>query len=263
MWNLDYSPIKLLIVLPNRSPMNPFLKKSTVCLVAGLTGSALLLVLGHSGTIAWFPPIVVFSLVGLVLLSSLAFPVIWQYKEQKGTDRTDRVYAVMFALIKYSVAFNIASFGWKKIFGLQFIVSPEVASRPMNQQPGEILTWFYFGYSPTFGLLIAITQLVGAYFLLYRRTFLLSTLVLFTLMLNIALVDIFYRMNAGALIQAVVLTIGLLFLLLSEHRKLTEIFIRSAPAVPSVQINNSSLRQVIRLSAILLSLLFTYYIAIR
>ena len=243
--------------------MNPLLKKFITCLVAGLTTSALLLVLGHSGTIAWFPPVVVFSLVGFVLLSSLVFPIIWQYREQKHTDRTDWVYAVLFAIIKYTVAFNIASFGWKKIFGLQFIVSPEIASRPMNQQSGEMLTWFYFGYSHTLGLLIALTQLAGAYFLLYRRTFLLSTLVLFTLMLNIALVDIFYQMNAGALIQAVVLTIGLLFLLLSEYQKLVDIFIRSAPTVSSIQIESPSLRQAIRLSAILLSLLFTYYIAVR
>ena len=247
----------------NPSPVNPLLKKFIVCLVAGLTTSALLLMLGHSGTIAWFPPVVVFSLVGSVLLISLVFPIIWQHREQKHADRADWVYAVLFAIIKYTVAFNIASFGWKKIFGLQFIVSPEIASKPMNQQSGEVLTWFYFGHSYALGLLIALTQLAGAYFLLYRKTFLLSTLVLFTLMLNIALVDIFYQMNVGALIQAVVLTIGLLFLLLSEYRKLMDIFIRTAPTGPSVQIESPSLWQAIRLSAILLSLLFTYYLAVR
>jgi hypothetical protein len=48
--------------------------------------------------------------------------------------------------ICYLVAFNIASFGWKKLFGLQFIVPPAIASQPMSQQSGEWLTWYYFGY---------------------------------------------------------------------------------------------------------------------
>lgn len=241
--------------------MTSLLRKVATSFVAGLTVAALLLVLGNSGTLPWFPPPVVFSLVALALLSSLVFPFIWHYRERKQPGNSDRIYAVLFTIIRYSIAFNIASFGWKKIFGLQFIVPTEIASQPMNQQPGETLTWYYFGYSHTFGTLIAITQLVGAYFLLFRKTFLLSCLVLFTLMLNIALVNIFYEMNAGASTQGVILTLGLLFLLLTEYQKLMAVFIRSDSALPSLQISNGFIKNTARISAIILSLLFVYFVA--
>ena len=250
--------------LPSRNcpphKMSSLPRKFATCLVAGLTVAALLLVLGNSGTLDWFPPAVVFSLVGLSLLSSVIFPFIWQQQERRQKCDSNRIYALLFTIIRYSIAFNVASFGWKKIFGLQFIVPMEVASKPMNQQPGEVLTWYYFGYSPTFGAITAVTQIVGSYFLLFRKTFLLSCLVLFTLMLNIALVNVFYRMNAGALTQSVILTLGLLFLLLTEYQKLVDIFIKSGSVLPSLNFKSSLSRNAVKMSAIILSLLFVYYV---
>ena len=241
--------------------MSTLTRKLATSAVAGLTVSALLLVLGNSGTITWFPPVVVFSLVSLSLLSSIIFPFIWHHQERIGTYDSTRIYAVLLAIIRYSIAFNVASFGWKKIFGLQFIVPLEIAGRPMNQQPGETLTWYYFGYSQAFGTLIAITQILGSYFLLFRKTFLISCLVLFTLMLNIALVDVFYQMNAGALLQAVILTLGLLFLLLIEYQKFVILFFKSGSSLPTLALTSLTIKHLLRASAIILSLLFTYYLA--
>lgn len=228
--------------------------------MAGLTVAALLLVLGNSGTLSWFPPSVVFSLVGVTMVSAIVFPFIWQQRETRRNIDSQKIYSLLFGIIRYSVAFNIASFGWKKLFGLQFLVPPEIASQPMNQQVGEVLTWYYFGYSEAFGTLIAITQIIGSYFLLFRKTFLLSCVVLFALMLNIALVDIFYQLNAGATVQGVLLTLGLFFLLMTEYRKLLETFLGSEPALPSYLFKNSLLKNAMRLSAIVLSLLFVYYV---
>lgn len=236
-------------------------QKFATSFTTGLTVAALLLVLGNSGTLGWFPPVVVFSLVGLCLLSSVVFPFLWQYKERSQPINSMAVYAFLLALIRYSIAFNVATFGWKKLFGLQFLVPPDVASLPMNQQSGETLTWFYFGYSPTFGTIIALIQISGAYFLLVRKTFLLSAVVLFTLMLNIALVDIFYQLNAGATIQGVILTLGLLFLILTEYPRLVAFFLTAEPLLPSVKLLNSTTKNALRLSAIVLALLFVYYIA--
>jgi hypothetical protein len=68
-------------------------KKILTCLVLGLVLAALLLVLGNSGTIAWFPPVVVFSLVGISLVMALLFPFVWQYKQTKGMIDSAKVYA--------------------------------------------------------------------------------------------------------------------------------------------------------------------------
>jgi hypothetical protein len=229
--------------------------------VAGLTMAALLLVLGNSGTLRWFPPVVVFSMVGLSLLGSVLFPFFWQYSERNQSINSATVYAFLLALIRYSIAFNVASFGWKKLLGLQFLIPPDVAGRPMNQQPGETLTWFYFGYSPAFGTIIAVVQIVGAYFLLFRRTSLLSSVVLFTLTLNIALVDVFYGLNAGATTQGVALTLGLLFLVSMEYPRLIAFFFSPEPLLPPAPFKNPLTKNLLRLSAVGLSLLFVYFIA--
>ena len=125
-----------------------FLKKFGTCLVAGLMLAALLLMLGNGGNIPWLPPILIFSLVGLSIFTAIIFPFIWQHKEHQKTIDSIKIYGFLYTFIRYCIAFNIASFGWKKIFGLQFVVPLEIASKPMNQQSGEWLTWFYFGPVP-------------------------------------------------------------------------------------------------------------------
>lgn len=236
------------------------LKKFISCLVAGLTTIALLLVLGNSGSLTWFPPIIVFSLVGICFLVALIYPFVWQYREKKQKTNSYKIYSFLNTLIRYTIAFDLASFGWKKIFGLQFIAPPLIADKPMNQQTGEWLTWFYFGYSHAFGLILALIQIIGSYFLLFRKTILIAAIALFAFMLNLALINIFYQMNAGALTQSVLLTIGLIYLILLDYERLKTFFFYSLPNIPSLTINNSTLKNIIRLSAIILSFLFVLYL---
>ena len=236
------------------------LNKFISCFVASLTTIALLLVLGNSGSLTWFPPIVVFSLVGSCFLMAFIYPLIWQYRERKQKINSYKIYSFLNTLIRYTIAFNLATFGWKKIFGLQFIVPISIADKPMNQQTGEWLTWFYFGYSHTFGLLLALIQIVGSYFLLFRKTILIASVCLFTFMLNLTLINFFYHMNAGALTQSVLLTIGLAYLILADYQRLKIFFLKSLPNIPSLTMKNIMTKNLIRLSAIVLSLLFVLYL---
>ena len=235
-------------------------KKISTSLIVGVVFSALLLMLGNGGGISWFPPIIVFSLIGITLLSTLLFPLIWHYLEKNKKMNSEKIYGFLYCAIRYCIAFNIASFGWKKFFGLQFIVPFEIASLPMNQQSGEWLTWFYFGHSYAFGIIIALLQIFGGYLLLFRRTLLIGALILFFLLLNLTLINIFYQMNAGALLQSVVLTIGVLFLILLDYKKLIIFFLKTKSDLPSLNINNLVVKNIFRLSTIVLSLLFTIYL---
>jgi hypothetical protein len=235
------------------------LKKLGTCFIAGLTTIALLLVLGNSGTLTWFPPIIVFSLVGISFLSSLIFPFIWQRQEKYQKIDSVKVYAIVYGIIRYTIAFNLASFGWKKLLGLQFVVPNEISDKPMNQQSGEWLTWYYFGHSFIFGLIISIIQIGGSYLLLFRRTVLLGGTILFAFMLNLTLINIFYQMNAGALLQSVLLTIGIAFLILLDYDRLVAFFLKTKSNLPSVTLTSLP-KHILRLSAILLSLLFTIYL---
>ena len=236
------------------------LKKFISCIVAALTTIALLLVLGNSGTLTWFPPLLVFSLVALCFVAALIYPFIWQYQERKQQVKSCKIYGFLITLIRYTIAFNLASFGWKKIFGLQFVVPLSVAGKPMNQQTGEWLTWFYFGYSHFFGLVLASIQIIGSYLLLFRKTFLIAVIALLAFMLNLTLINFFYQMNAGALTQSVLLTNGLFYLVSSDYQRLKVFFLKSSSNIPALTIKNVTAKQLIRLSAIVLSLLFTLYL---
>ncbi|PJJ10641.1 hypothetical protein CLU83_4094 [Flavobacterium sp. 1] len=236
------------------------LKKLGTSIILGFVLTALILMLGNGGNVFWLPPILVFSLVGIALLSAILFPFIWHYLERKQKINSTKIYGFLYSGIRYAIAFNIASFGWKKFYGLQFIVPAEIANLPMNQQSGEWLTWFYFGHSHAFGIIIAVIQLVGGYLLLFRRTLLIGSIILFALLSNLTLINIFYQMNAGALVQSVVLTIGVLFLILLEYKKLVFFFLKTKSNLPSLNFNSVFVKNSIRLSAIVLSLLFTIYL---
>lgn len=239
---------------------NSTVKKISSTLMLGLVFSALLLMLGNGGNISWFPPIVVFSLVAITLLAAVVFPFVWHYLEKRQKINTGKVYGFLYSGIRYAVAFNIASFGWKKFYGLQFIVPAEIAGLPMNQQTGEWLTWFYFGHSQAFGIIIAVIQIAGGYLLLFRKTVLIGSLILFTLLSNLTLINIFYQMNAGALMQSILLTMGVLFLILLDYKKLVVFFLKTKSNLPSLNFNSVLAKNMIRFSAIVLSLLYTIYI---
>lgn len=239
---------------------NSIVKKISASLLFGLEFSALFLLLGNGGNIPWLPPIFVFSVIGISLLASVLFPFIWHSLERKQKVSSIKIYGFLYGAIRYCIAFNIIAFGWKKFYGLQFIVPSEIAQMPMNQQTGEWLTWFYFGYSHTFGIIIATIQIMGGFMLLFRKTVLAGAIILFSLLLNLTLINIFYDMNAGALLQSVLLTIGVLFLLLLDYKKLVDFFFKTKLDLPSLNINNKLLKNVLRFSALVLSLLFTIYL---
>lgn len=238
---------------------NSLFKKCSVSLILGLEFSALMLLLGNGGNVPWLPPVVVFSVIGFFLVSSFLFPFIWHFLERKKTINSEKIYDVLYGVIRYCLAFNLASFGWKKFYGLQFVVPEEVSSMPMKQQTGEWLTWFYFGYSHTYGILIALIQIIGGSLLLFRRTLLTGALLLFPVLFNLTLINIFYEMNAGALLQSVLLTIGVLFFILLDYKRLVAFFFETESFLPSGYLNGF-VKNCIRFSALVLSLLFTIYL---
>lgn len=245
---------------PSLEISNSILKKNGASLILGLQIAALLLLLGNGGNVPWLPPVLVFSGVGIALLLSILFPFVWHFLEQRQKINTAKVYAILYSGIRYCIAFNIASFGWKKFYGLQFIVPAEISSMPMNQQSGEWLTWYYFGYSHAFGIIIALIQIIGGYMLLFRRTLLIGAIILFSLLLNLTLINVFYQMNAGALLQSVLLTIGVFYLVILDSKKWIDFFFKTKSSLQSIQVNGVFLKNILRLSAILLSLLFTIYL---
>lgn len=238
---------------------NSVVRKLIACFISGLTAGCLLLFLGNSN-IKWLPPQMVFSLVAILLLVSFIYPFIWHHKERKGKTDSNRIYGIINSIIICTISANLAGFGWKKLLGLQFAVPDSIASQPMNQMSGEWLTWFYFGYSHAFVIVLALIQIAGAIFMLFRKTVLVAAIGVFAFMLNLSLINIFYNMNMGALTQSLLITIGLVYIILCDYERLKTFFFKTRPRINFTPITNQLGKKLLRLLVVLVPLLYILYL---
>ncbi|WP_428656762.1 hypothetical protein [Runella sp.] len=225
-------------------------QKIIACLFTGLAGSALILQVGRDYRPAWISPPMVFSAAGAALIAALIFSFYWHFKKR---NNASFFFSVLNTLC-YALAFGIALFGWKKIFKLQFQVPVSMLDQPMTELSGEWLTWAYFGYSYPFALIVAFAQLGGSLLLLFPKTRLLGGVILLPVLLNILFINIFYHLNAGALLQSIILVLGLLYLLSLHYKEVITFFFRSFKGETQTNI----IQRLIFLSAIVLPLILVF-----
>lgn len=79
-------------------------------------------------------------------------------------------------------------------------------------------------YSPVYGDFIALVQILGGILLLFRKTTLLGCCVLLPLITNVILVDIFFRIDVGALGVALIIEAALVIILSFHKVELLELF---------------------------------------
>jgi len=82
-------------------------------------------------------------------------------------------------------------------------------AKPLGEVSGFWLTWYYFGYSPVYGTLVALMQIAGGILLIIPRTALAGALVLLPVACNILLIDLFYGVDPGGTLAAAVLLLCL------------------------------------------------------
>lgn len=122
-------------------------------------------------------------------------------------------FAAIYIALRYYAAFTLFTYGFAKIMGAQFTVLDSQLARPMGEVSGFWLTWYYFGYSPVYSTIIALTQIGGAILLCFRRTALLGAFVLLPVMVNIVCVDVWvirFPLSSGALHNAIYVLAALL-----------------------------------------------------
>ncbi|HLL83590.1 MAG TPA: hypothetical protein VK420_13085 [Longimicrobium sp.] len=164
--------------------------------------------------------------------------------------------------LRYFVAFMFCLYGFAKLMGAQFTVLDSELDRPLREVPGFWLTWYYFGYSAVYGNLIALVQVVCAMLLTFRRTILLGASVLFGMISNIVLIDIFYGVDLGGLTMAVILWVCLVVIMAPYRAELTALFwpARGA-AVRDAADRRVVARHAVRGTMLLVSALFMYWVA--
>lgn len=169
------------------------------------------------------------------ILFAIIYPIYWHRREKRGISDSGLRHAWFTGIIRYWIAVLIFNYGFAKILGTQFAHNYFRGDSTWNSLSGFDLTWNYFSYSYTMATIIAGIQILGAAFLLFRRTTMLGILFLLPVMVNIVLIDFFYSIPMGALMNAIMFTAGLTYLLLLQWPAIKKFFTESLPELPVIR----------------------------
>ena len=149
-----------------------------------------------------------------------------------------------------------------KIFGGQFYMQGklplEVAETTLGDASSFSLAWTFMGHSYFYVLFVGITQLIGAWFLLWNKTKLLGVLILIPIMINIIIFDIIFLDVYPALANAIIVFSMLLLVLIFNMEILIKIFqvLINSPLTSNVPIKRRFL--IIGITIIVISLIFAF-----
>ena len=140
--------------------------------------------------------------------------------------KTLHFYAHTFC--RYFIATVILSYAFGKILGTQFVTQPSTYDKPIGLLNGFELTWYYYGYSFWYGIAIALSQIISAILLFFRKTTRIGVVLFLSFMINILMLNFAYSID-GAKIMASLLCVMALFIFFSEYSLFFKYFIEQPP----------------------------------
>lgn len=144
------------------------------------------------------------------------------------------VQSLLITIIRYFLASIILSYGFAKVFASQFPhLMANMDARFIELSPMRV-AWSFFGYSRGYQIFLGWGEVIPAVLLLFRRTSLLGALIMFVVMLNVFLVNIFFdvcvKLNSG------IYTVLSVYLLMQEFTRLWNFFIANKITGPRPEI---------------------------
>ena len=130
-------------------------------------------------------------------------------------------------VVRWSCAVLFMLYGFAKVNGSQFTVLDSRLAAPLEEVSGFWLVWYFFGYSSLYMGFIALVEVVGGGLLVFRRTTLAGALVLLPATVNVVLINIAFAVDLGAMLVAIILAFGLVYLIGPQVRQLLAVvFVR-------------------------------------
>lgn len=191
------------------------------------------------------------------ILFSIGLSFYWHYKEKNNTINSQKYYVWLTTILRYWLAFYICTFGFEKLFDVNFAFSYHIEDSLVHTLTGQELTWKYYGYSYSLTVIIGLFQIIGSILLLFRRTTLLGVITLLPVQINILLINIFYGIGPLTTFISIIMVLGLSYLTLERKEDIIAFFSRYKSTLPSV--GNSTLRKSVRFLCILIPFLFVLY----
>lgn len=227
-----------------------FFKKFITCALAGLVIYAATLRQSFTFFRTWIPLKFIAIPPFLLLAAAIIYAVIWQFRK----TNNPATLAFWQALIRYGVAYDLACFGWEKLFHLQLVMPQSKLDMPLSSLSSRDLFWVFFSHSYPFACIIAALQILGAMLLLFRRTRMVGAFVLLPVLANIILMDIFYDIGTSVVIHASIMLAGVLYFLFIEFNRLKEFFFAAKDQLPTLPISKY-VKMGLRLSIIYIPIL--------
>ncbi|OQP65396.1 hypothetical protein A3860_17170 [Niastella vici] len=231
-------------------PKISIFKKFITCTLAGLVIYASALRISFTFLRAWIPLRFIAIPPFLLLAAAVIYAVIWLFRK----TNNPATLAFWQGLIRYGVAFDLACFGWEKLFHLQLVMPQNKLDMPLSSLPSQDLFWVFFSHSYPFACIIAALQILGAMLLLFRRTRLVGAFVLLPVLANILLMDIFYDIGISVVIHASIMLSGTLYFLFIEFNRLKEFFFVAKDQLPALSFSKY-VKMGLRLSIIYIPIL--------
>lgn len=117
-------------------------------------------------------------------------------------------------------------YGIGKIIGGQFhragSIPEEIAKTPIAEVGSFDLAWTFFGFSEGYIWFIGLSQILGGGLLLFNRTKIIGVLILVPILLNIIVVDFFFKISPGAMLSAILYLLMCCYILYYNKKQLIE-----------------------------------------
>lgn len=135
-------------------------------------------------------------------------------------------------LLRYTLAFTLFSYGFAKIFPLQFRPTPLFRLiEPYGQFSPMGVLWSFMGASVPYVIFSGAAEVFAGLFLLFRRTTSLGAMASFAVMLNVAALN--YCYDVPVKLYSSHLALMALFLLAPDLRRLSDVLLRNRAAEPA------------------------------
>ena len=129
-------------------------------------------------------------------------------------DKKDKT-EILENAFSYIVVLAMFAYGVGKIVQFDGAIN---SSKLVSEMTGMELMWAFYGYSKPFVIVLGVLEISGGILMLIRRTRLLGSLLVSTILINVILQDIFYGVHVGAL-KAALIYQSLIFIILWFNRE--------------------------------------------
>ena len=236
-------------------PINvSFIHKIVVCFLTGILAAYTIKRFNPTYLPNWIPKISIPITIWLFLLASLLFIPFWQFQERRNKINSTSTLGFLQSVLIYFLAFDFTKWALLKFLHLHMTTSLGWMEMPMTMLSGEQQLSHFFGQNYPMVIAFGICEISGAILILFRKTRLLGSFILFVMCTNIALMDFLYGVKEP-FPEVVLLLFVVVYIALQDYDKIKNFFFKANTNLPGFNFKNQLLKNIIRISAIAIPLL--------